>query len=93
MTPGELLRLLETRSVRLFIRDGFFKYRAPAGAYTNELRALVAQHRQTLIDDWRCWQCQQIVMKLYGFHPILRCQECALEWYGDPASSRTARTG
>lgn len=85
MTPGQLLELLEVRSVRLFLLDGFFKYRAPAGAYTDELRALVAEHRQTLIDDWRCWQCQRIGRQLYGhrdfYPPVLRCRECFLAWF------------
>lgn len=76
MTPGGVLELLESRGVRLFIRDGFLKFRAPVGAYTDELRALVAGHRYAFIEEWRCWSCGSITPVLFGIDSILNCRAC-----------------
>lgn len=76
MTPGAVLELLESHGIRLLIRDGFLKYRGPAGAYTDELRSLVAAHRYVFIEDWSCSVCGAIVRTLFGIGADLRCREC-----------------
>jgi len=77
MTPGTVLDLLDSRGVCLFIRDGFLKFKAPKGAYTDELRALVAGHRYAFIEEWRCMSCGSIVRALFGVDSILQCRNCA----------------
>lgn len=77
MTPGHLLEALEAAGVELNISDGWLKYRAPVGAYTDEFRALVAEHRAELVAGWRCWLCGAISRVLFGMGPMLRCRPCA----------------
>lgn len=77
MTPGAVLEVLESRCVQLFIRDGFLKFRGPTGVYTDEMRALVAEHRYVFIEEWRCWSCGSIVRALFGVDSILNCRACA----------------
>lgn len=77
MTPGAVLELLEAAGVSLSVGPGFLQYRAPAGAYTDEMRALVAEHREALIHEWRCWLCGAICRVLYGMGPMPRCSRCA----------------
>lgn len=79
MTPGALLDDLARQGIRLFVRDGFLKYRAPAGAYTDALRAEVAEHRMTLLREWRCMLCGVIVDVLFGIQPMILCRSCARE--------------
>lgn len=50
MTPGELIEDLAREGVVLYLKDGKLKYQADAGAYTDERRAIVAQHREALIE-------------------------------------------
>lgn len=76
-TPGDALAELGVQGIRLFVRDGFLRYRGPAGAYTDELRALVASHRGVFLRDWRCMACERIVDALFGFPPLVVCRECA----------------
>lgn len=76
MSPGAVLELLEARGIRLAVVNGFLRYRAPVGAYTDEIRALVAEHRYTLIEEWRCWFCGRITRTLYGLDPVVLCLRC-----------------
>lgn len=75
--PGSALDELAGRGIRLFVRNGFLKYRGPVGAMTDELRALVASHRGTYLRDWRCMSCERIVDALFGFPPLVVCRDCA----------------
>lgn len=79
MTPGDLLAALEGHKIRLFLRDGFLKYRGPVGAYNTALREEVKQNRQTLLDGWLCPRCQQIVRVFVGFPPDICCLRCCAE--------------
>jgi len=49
MTAAELLQTLDSKGVELLIREDCLRYRAAPGAYTEELRALVAEHRGELL--------------------------------------------
>lgn len=88
MTPGALLEALEARGIRLCVRGGYLKYEAPAGAYTEQIRALVAEHRAELVAGWRCWRCGAITRVLFGIGPIVRCRPCATHEDGRAQEAR-----
>lgn len=76
MTPGELLAGLEARRISLRLEDGYLRFHAPPGAFTELIRAHVAVHRPALLTDWRCPRCGRIVTVLYGIGPFPLCREC-----------------
>lgn len=76
MTPGDLLATLEGYGARLFIEDGFFRYKAPAGAFNSALREEVRAHRQVLLTNWLCPKCLEISRVFFGFPPDLYCRRC-----------------
>lgn len=76
MTPGDLLAALEGYGIQLFIEDGFFRYKAPAGAFNSTLREQVRGLRQTLLTEWLCPRCLHVDRVFYGFLPGLCCRRC-----------------
>src|SRR5436309_2159711 len=48
MTADDVLDLLAARRVAVYLRAGELRCAAPAGAYTDDLRRLVDQHRPAL---------------------------------------------
>jgi hypothetical protein len=57
MNATALLQTLSGRGVTLFLDGDRLRYRtATTGAYTEELRALVAQHRAKLVEAMRIWE-------------------------------------
>ena len=49
MTPEDLIAILRSRGVALVLEHGQLRFRGPGGAYTAELRSLVAEHRTALV--------------------------------------------
>src|SRR4051794_34864158 len=50
MNASAVLETLRTRGVKLFVDGQRLRYQATAGAYSQELRQLVAEHRPSLIE-------------------------------------------
>lgn len=76
MTPGDLLAALEGYGIELFVADGFFRYRGPAGAFNSTLREEARRHRSALLAEWMCPQCLHIDRVFYGFPPNICCRRC-----------------
>lgn len=74
MTPGLLLQALEDREIQLYVQNAFLRYKAPVGAFTDELRQETRALRQELLADWMCLSCERIVRHFYGIPP--RCRRC-----------------
>ena len=50
MTATDVIDACRTRGVTLFVADGEVRYRAPQGAFTDELRTVVRQHKAELLE-------------------------------------------
>jgi len=62
---AELLKALRDRGVSLVVDGSQLRYRAPRGAFTDELRAAIAQHRPEVLrllvaDEWLAATLQRI---------------------------------
>lgn len=53
LVAGELLRNLLERNIELWVDGERLRYRAPAGAITNDLRELIGQYKPQIIDLMR----------------------------------------
>lgn len=71
MTPGELLRELARRGVKLTAHGDRLRYEAPPGALTLEMLAAMREHKAALV-ELLTWppECQQ-AEALYHRPPVL----------------------
>lgn len=79
MTPGDLLRELESRGIQLYVQAGFLRYRSPAGAFDTSIRHQTRSLRQTLVADWMCQRCEEIHRVFYGIQLEQLCRSCTRE--------------
>ena len=94
MTPAATIAHLSAAGVELYIDHGKLRFRAPAGAFTDELRSLAAANRADLIAHLsavpctRCGSTETADFSIHDGQSIRRdCAKCGRFqsfplWYG-----------
>ena len=86
MTLDQLLADLAGRQITLFLDGSRLRFRAPEGALTPELRAVIAQHRAAIVERLR-----RGANGAAGRPP--RCVACDRQyWVNDPPQNGRIRT-
>ncbi len=86
MTLDQLLVDLVGRQITLFLDGGRLRFRAPEGALTPELRAVIAEHRAAIVERLR-----RGANGAAGRPP--RCVACDRQyWVTDPPQNGRIRT-